>query len=86
MLSNKDRDSIPLRHVNGWLVDSGFATQGPGYDRIYKAALNGLFPAEQSMNGRWSVRRSNLPLVAAAFNLTPISAASAPRAAVEHAA
>ncbi|MGI4941318.1 MAG: hypothetical protein ACRYHQ_12300 [Janthinobacterium lividum] len=80
MLSKEDRDSIPLRQVNGWLIDSGFAAPGPGYDRIYKGVLNGLFPGVQSANGRWSIRRNDLPKVAAWFGTDPTSAASARRA------
>lgn len=83
MLSKEDRDSIPLRQVNSWLIDSGFAAPGPGYDRIYKGVLNGLFPAEQSVNGRWSIRRGDLPKVAAWFGMIPLSAAGAPRVAAD---
>ena len=54
------------------------------YDRLYKGALNGLFPAEQVVSNRWSVRRSDLPQVATAFGLAPSSSAQASRAVVEH--
>ncbi len=80
-----DEDRIPLLHVNRELIAGGFAAQAPGYDRLYKGAINGLFPADQSVNGRWSIRRSDLPKVVAAFRLAPTSPASASRAAVEHA-
>ncbi len=80
-----DEDRIPLLHVNRELISGGFAARSPGYDRLYKGAINGLFPAEQVVSNRWSVRRGDLPKVAAAFGLAPISQAPAPRAAVEHA-
>jgi len=52
--------------------------------------INGLFPAEQVVSNRWSIRCGDLPKVAAAFGLAPAAKASkptrAPRAAVEHAA
>ncbi len=81
-----DEDRIPLLHVNRELTAGGFAAQSPGYDRLYKGAINGLFPAEQVVSNRWSIRRGDLPKVAAAFGLAPISQARAQHAAVEHAA
>ena len=81
-----DEDRIPLLHVNRELVASGFAAQAPGYDRLYKGAINGLFPADQMVSNRWSIRRGDLPKVAAAFGLAKASApARASRVAVEHA-
>ncbi len=82
-----DLDLIPLTHVGRELVAGGFAPHSPGYDRLYKGAVNALFPAEQVVSNRWSVRRGDLLKVAAAFGLAPCSTpARAPRAAVEHAA
>ncbi len=82
-----DPDLIPLTHLGRELVAGGFAAQSPGYDRLYRGALNGTFPAEQVVSNRWSVRRGDLPAVAAAFGLAPAAEmARAPRAAVEHAA
>lgn len=85
-----DSDLIPLTHLGRELVAHGFAPHSPGYDRLYKGAVNALFPAEQLVSNRWSVRRSDLPKVAAAFGLMPSPKASkpvrAPRATVEHAA
>ena len=81
-----DQDLIPLTHLGRELIAGGFAAQSPGYDRLYKAALNGTYPAEQVVSNRWSVRRGDLLKVAAAFGLAPSSTpARAPRAAVEHA-
>ena len=38
----------------------------PDYRTVYNRTLSGKFPAEQ-INGRWHVRRSDLPAVAAAL-------------------
>jgi len=73
-----DLDLIPLPHVGRELVAGGFASHSPGYDRLYKGAVNALFPAEQVVSNRWSVRRVDLPKVAAAFRLTPDTKASDP--------
>jgi len=81
--SMSDEDRVPLLRVLRALADLGFSTQCLSYDRAYKGAINGLFPAEQVVSNRWSVRRGDLPKVAAAFGLAPISQA---RAAAEHAA
>lgn len=82
-----DQDLIPLTHLGRELVASGFAVQSPSYDRLYRGALNASFPAEQVVSNRWSVRRGDLPKVAAAFGLTPASKLPrTSRAAVEHAA
>ena len=37
----------------------------PTYRATYNAAVDGRIPAEQGDNGRWSVARSDLPLIAA---------------------
>lgn len=82
-----DQDMIPLTHLGRALVAGGFAAQSPGYDRLYRGALNGTFPAEQVVSNRWSVRRDDLPKVAAAFGLAPAAElARAARAVVEHTA
>ena len=78
-----DHDLIPLTHLGRELVAGGFVAQPPSYDRLYRGALNAAFPCEQVVSNRWSVRRGDLPKVAAAFGLAPIRAN---RAAVEHAA
>ncbi len=78
-----DEDRIPLLRVIRELIAIGWAAQPLGYDRLYKGAINGLFPAEQLVSNRWSVRRGDLPKVAAAFGLVPTRA---DRAAVEHVA
>ncbi len=81
------QDTIPLTHLGRELVAGGFATQSPGYDRLYKGAVNGTFPAEQMVSNRWTVRRIDLPKVAAAFGFASAVKAGQPsRAAVEHAA
>lgn len=84
--SMSDEDRVPLLRVRPELAELGFPTQSLSYERTYKGAINGLFPAEQVVSNRWSVRRGDLPKVAAAFGLAPVSQAHAPRAAVEHAA
>ena len=85
-----DQDLIALPHLARELVASGFSSRPVAYDRLYRGVLSGLFPAEQVTSNRWSVRRSDLPKVAAAFGLAKASAPNptvrAPRAAVEHAA
>lgn len=84
-----DEDRIPLMHVSRALIAGGFVAQAPGYDRLYKGAINGLFPADQVMSNRWSVRRGDLPKVAAAFGqqsaLRGIAPSPAPSPAVERA-
>jgi hypothetical protein len=37
----------------------------PSYRTTYTAAVDGRIPAEQGDNGRWSVARTDLPLIAA---------------------
>jgi hypothetical protein len=37
----------------------------PSYRATYNAAVDGRIPAEQGDNGRWSVARNDLPLIAA---------------------
>ena len=64
-----DVDSIRLTHLAPELVRSGLAERPPSYQRLYKGVLSGMFPAEQSDVGRWSVRRGDLPLVASALGL-----------------
>jgi len=39
----------------------------PSYRTTYNAAVDGRIPAEQGDNGRWSVARTDLPLIAAAL-------------------
>jgi len=73
-----DLDLIPLTHVGRELVAGGFTPHSPGYDRLYKGALNGAFPAEQVVSNRWSVRRSDLPKVAAAFGVAAATKARDP--------
>ena len=82
-----DNDRIALLQVNRELMARGYvaqAAQAPGYARLYRAVIDGAIPAEQ-IGRSWSIRRGDLPLVAAAFGLVPPSAASAHHAAVEHA-
>ncbi len=79
-----DEDRVPLLRVKSEVAELGFVVQSLNYDRLYKGALNGLFPAEQVVSNRWSVRRSDLPQVATAFGLAPSSSAQASRAVVEH--
>ena len=45
----------------------------PTYRRSHNGALNGLFPAEQGDNGRWTVDEGDLPLIAKAFSHAAIS-------------
>lgn len=45
----------------------------PVYRQCYNGALNGVFPAEQAGNGRWSVDEGHLPLIAEAFSHAAIS-------------
>lgn len=82
-----DNDDIFLLDVNPELAAAGFVThaaQAPGYGRVYRAAIDGRFPTTRT-GRRLSIRRADLPLVAAVFGLVPTSAASAPRALVESA-
>jgi hypothetical protein len=39
----------------------------PSYRCCYNAALNGLIPAEQADNGRWSVDEDDLPQIVETF-------------------
>ena len=83
-----DDENLSILQVNPELIAGGYvaqAAQAPGYDRIYRAAINGLFPTTR-VGRRLSVCRSDLPKVAAAFGLAPTSAASAPHALAESAA
>lgn len=82
-----DNDRIALLQVNRELMAHGYVSQvaqAPGYARLYRAAIDGAIPAEQ-IGRSWSIRRGDLPKVAAVFGLVPASVASAHHAAVEHA-
>ena len=72
-----DLDTIRLTHLANELRRCGLVEHPPAYDRLYRGVLSGLFPAEQSDGGRWSVRRSDLPLVANALGLARGSAGTA---------
>lgn len=85
MLSDDDR--LALLQVNRELMARGYVAQAaraPGYARLYRAVIDGAIPAEQ-IGKSWSIRRGDLPLVAAVFGLVPTSTASAHHTAVEHA-
>lgn len=85
-----DEDRVPLLRVMLALANLGYDIKALSYDRLYKGAINGSFDADQVVSNRWSVRRDDLPRVAAAFGLVSVVKASKPvrtsRAAVEHAA
>ncbi len=80
-----DLDTIRLTHLARELVTCDLVDRPPAYDRLYRGVLSGLFPAEQSDGGRWSVRRSDLPLVASALGLSRGSCGTSSRTP-EHAA
>ena len=84
-----NHDLITLPHLARELVAGGFSSQPVAYNRLYRGVLSGLFPAEQVVSNRWSVRRADLPKVAAAFGFMPTAKVNKPvraaRAAVEHA-
>ena len=44
-------------------------TQAPGYRRLWTEVVDGRIPAEQ-VNGRYQVRRTDLPAIAASLGMT----------------
>ena len=66
-------EQIPLTFVSRELLVGGFSAVPVDYARVYRGCLSARFPAEQSVVGRWTVRRRHLPAVAAALGLTPVS-------------
>jgi hypothetical protein len=68
-------DSILLPHLPRELAEfTGSAP--PSYRRIYGLVLDGRVPAEQA-NGRWSVKREHLPMIAEALGMTAATRQSA---------
>lgn len=61
--------SIPLPAVPAELARAGFAP--PKYRRVYAAACDARIPATRGENGRWMVRRDDLPAIADALGLPP---------------
>lgn len=65
--------TLPLSTVPAALEREGFTP--PSYRRVYAAALDRRIPAERGANGRWTVRPSDLPVIADALGLAPARAA-----------
>lgn len=78
-------DRIPLTQVARELVAGGFTVEPVEYIRVYRGVLSGAIPAEQTVSGRWNIRRADLSAVATTLRLTPApkvgKPARAPRAA-----
>ena len=71
-------DLILLTKLSRELQAGGHSDEPVDYQREYRGCLSARFPAEQDENGRWGVRRRNLPAVAKALGLTPVSEPSPP--------
>ncbi len=70
---NHNDELILLTFVSRELLVGGFSAVPVEYARVYRGCLSARFPAEQSVVGRWAVRRRHLPAVAAALGLMPVS-------------
>jgi hypothetical protein len=77
MLDDDDNtdDRILLTKASYELLAGKFTDKPVDYTRVYRGCLSARFPAEQNAVGRWSIRRRDLPAVATALGLTPVSAA-----------
>jgi len=53
----------------------------PGYRALYVMALSAKFPAQLGPNGRWSVKREDLPRVVAVVEAGPLGRALLTQAA-----
>lgn len=60
-------ERIPLPLVVRALRDRKLTRRPPSYRQVYSAVIDGRVPAEQDLNGRWSVGTADLPLIAAAL-------------------
>ena len=47
----------------------------PGYRRLYDLALSAKIPAQQGPNGRWTIRREDLPRVVEIIEAGPMARA-----------
>ncbi len=61
---------ILLTHLSRELQAAGY--EPVDYGRSYRGALSARYPCEQDQNGRWIIRRGNLPKVVAALGLKPL--------------
>ncbi len=64
-----DPNLISIAHLCPQL-DAAYSGALPSYRRLYFDVLSGKIPAE-NINGRWFVRRSDLPAIGKAFGMTP---------------
>jgi hypothetical protein len=58
-------DRVPLILLSLELHRLKLVAHAPRYRAAYNAAVDGRIPAERGANGRWSVARADLPLIAA---------------------
>jgi hypothetical protein len=69
-----DRDRIPLILVPRALRERNIDRNPPTYRQLYHAVINGVVPAQQGPNGRWSVRVADLRLIAETLSALAIAA------------
>ncbi len=69
MLKRNGGGLVPLALVSGWLAELT-AEPPPGYDRVLKAALDGVLPARR-IGGRWFIAESDLMAAAAVLGMAP---------------
>ena len=70
MTVNNKHSRIPLSLVPSKLREDYVGDPPLTYERAYRGALNGRYPAEQH-EGRWYVTDDNIPLVGEAYGLSP---------------
>ncbi len=68
MLKRNGGGLVPLALVSGWLAELT-AEPPPGYDRVLKAALDGVLPARR-IGGRWFIAEGDL-MAAAVLGMAP---------------
>jgi hypothetical protein len=58
-------ERIPLPLVVRAMREQELTRRPPSYRQVYSAVIDGRVPAEQDLNGRWTVGAADLPLIAA---------------------
>ena len=68
-------ERVPLTRLPRELRRLQLMEPVPSYRTTYNAAVDGRIPAEQGNNGRWSVARTDLPVIAATLCRHSVQAA-----------
>lgn len=66
---------LPLTDLPRTLIETGYTA--PTYRTLYTAATDARIPAQKSSGGRWTFSADDLPAIAEAMSLAPLSAHAA---------